>query len=507
MHILTLKLNTTQSDRYEIDRRFRALSHVNNVLVSHAIKLLVQLKYDPVYQEALKAYRPLCRLNKKDLTSAQKKDKRYHAKVMKGIRAEIGLTEYDFMAYIKVCGRQFRKLLSSQQIQKEASRVWTGVERVLFSDGKQLHYKPFREFRTISGKTNLNGARFDADTYSVKWLGLKLSCKLPKKAQDLHYVKETLDHKVKYWEIKRMAFPNGSHYYVSIVLDGEAPKKLNQVGYDVMGIDPGTSTISGVSDHTVMLKELAPDIGKYNKRILNLQQHIDFLRRKTNPGRFNEDGTVKRGRGSWNISNHCSKLYQKLRYEYRRKAAYIKQSHEKLCNELLQSSDFFVTEQMNWKALQKRSKQPTTRQTKPSSIKQKDGIAKRVYKFKRKKRFGRSLNNRAPAMFLSILKRKAKQYDGYYLEVNTQTYKASQYDHTTGTCTKVPLSKRFKNIGGKTVQRDLYSAFLIGHPNVSFDAPDREQCIKDFDHFVKLQNNLIHELKEQHISMKACFGF
>ena len=48
------------------------------------------------------------------------------------------LSEYSFQAYIKVCAKQFRKCLSSQQVQKEATRVWHGVEDVLYGNGKEI---------------------------------------------------------------------------------------------------------------------------------------------------------------------------------------------------------------------------------------------------------------------------------------------------------------------------------------------------------------------------------
>ena len=62
---------------------------------------------------------------------------------------------------------------------------------------------------------------------------------------------------------------------------------------------------------------------------------------------------------------------------------------------------------MNFQALQKRAKE-TKRQEKKTEVKQKDGTVKVIQKYKRKKRFGRSINRRAPARFLLELKRKAE---------------------------------------------------------------------------------------------------
>ena len=40
MHTVRLLLDTTKYDEYIINRRFHAVSHIHNVLVKHAMKLL-----------------------------------------------------------------------------------------------------------------------------------------------------------------------------------------------------------------------------------------------------------------------------------------------------------------------------------------------------------------------------------------------------------------------------------------------------------------------------------
>lgn len=57
MHTLQLRLKTTAYDRQEIPRRFYALSHIHNVLVKHAKKLLCQLEHNKEYQGMLTEYR------------------------------------------------------------------------------------------------------------------------------------------------------------------------------------------------------------------------------------------------------------------------------------------------------------------------------------------------------------------------------------------------------------------------------------------------------------------
>ena len=166
MHTVRLLLATTRYDETVIEKRFHAISHIHNVIVKHAQKRLKRLSYDAEYQSLKAEYKKLL---KKDTLSIEEKTRR---KLISRQMAEIirthGLSEYAFQSYIKVCGKQFRKCLSSQQIQKESTRVWKGVEAVLYGNGKELHFKKYRDFHTICGKTNTNGAKFQKESCFIQ---------------------------------------------------------------------------------------------------------------------------------------------------------------------------------------------------------------------------------------------------------------------------------------------------------------------------------------------------
>jgi len=509
MHTLRLLLNTTEYDESVIDKRFHALSHIHNVMVKRARKLLIRLQHDKTYQAYLSEYKELIKKSAKGkkLSKGESSRKKELSVFMSKIRLDMGLSEYGFHSYIKICARQYRKCLSSLQVQKEVTRVWRGVEKILFGDGKELHFKKFMDFHTISGKNNTNGIKFDRSTLSVEWLGLNINCKCSRKASGIDYLYEALFSDISYCEIERKMFPNGWHYYVVVYLKGDAPRKIREVGNNLMGIDPGTSTIAGYSDTKAVLTELAPACKKYNTQIERISRRLDASKRASNPNKYNPDGTIKKGnRDKWVFSKTYFRSRWKLKSLYRQKAAYTKQSHEELCNRLLADSNTFVIESMTYKGLQRKS-QKIERNDRLSDIRQKDGTIRQIYKYKRRKRFGRSLNNRAPAMFLTILERKSVFYGGQVFKINTQSFRASQYDHITDTYTKVPLSQRDKDIGGYKVQRDLYSAFLISCTDGKLKHPDRDKCIYGFEHFLKLHDELIDSMMQDNISMKQCFGF
>lgn len=506
---MTLLLGTTKSDRHVLEQRFYAMNHLHNVMAKHARKLLIRLEHDHDYQDALKEYISLSKLSKP--SKQQKARKSDLGLILKNIRIELGLTDYSFQAYLAVSAKRYKKLVSSQQVQKEASRVWKAVEKYLFGNGKEVHFRRCRDMDTIGGKSNLNGVRFDKENLMISWLGMELKCILPRQENSRDYVYEALSPEVSYCEIERKMFPNDWHYYVIVYLKGNAPGKMegNAIpdSKNVTGVDIGTSTVATVSDTIATLEELAPDSMKYNKRIRKLQDKMNRSRRASNPDKYNEDGTINRdNHDKWKFSNTYLRDRDKLKFLYRQKSAYTKQSHERMCNRLIQDSVNFIVEDMDFSALQRRAKK-TEHQNKVSDVKKKDGTIVKIRKYKRRKRYGRSMNNRSPSMFITILEKKAWQYGGNVYRVDTKSFKATQYNHSTDTYTKIPISQRSKMIDGYEVQRDLYSAYLLKNSNEELTHTDRERCIYGFRQFIRLHDSLIADMKANGISMKQCFGF
>lgn len=511
MHTVRLLLKLTEYDRQILGKRFHAVSHIHNVLVKHAKKQLQKLYNDQEYVSRKTEYTVLLKKEKdkekKTKLSRQEKElKKQLSAEMNQIIKDLGLSEYGFQAYIKICGEMYSKCLSSQQVQKEATRVWSGVRDVLYGNGNEIHFKKYRDFDTVCGKSNQNGVRFYKDGFITEWMGLSMKCRIPKNND---YIMEALKSDISYCEIQRKMFPNGWHYYVVLYLKGNAPEKITQNGNtgNVTGIDIGTSTIAAVSDDLLMLKELAPKCHEYNIKIKKVSKHMDLSLRALNPGKYRPDGTIDRNNHDrWVYSRTYLKNRDLLKTLYRKKSAYIKQSHEEMIKELIRDSSFFVVEKMSFRGLQKKAKK-TERSEKTSDIRQKDGTTKQIHKYKRKKRFGKSLNNRAPAEFIEILTKKAELYGGAVYKVDAIKFKASQYDHVSDTYTKHSIHDRERNIDGNTVQRDLYSAFLLKNTDNNLEHADRDKCIYEFTRFLKQHDKLITEMKHQNISMKQCFGF
>ena len=157
MHVLRLRLKTTETDKKEIDKRFRIVAHLHNVMVKEAIRRLNRLKQDSDYQNAKETYKSV--ISKQNRTADERRQLSEAKKTMKDCISRYSLKKNDFRFYLKVCGRQFKKSVSSQQVQVEAERVFKGVEKVLYKGGKRIHFKKQRDFSTIGGSSNVNYPR------------------------------------------------------------------------------------------------------------------------------------------------------------------------------------------------------------------------------------------------------------------------------------------------------------------------------------------------------------
>ena len=178
----------------------------------------------------------------------------------------------------------------------------------------------------------------------------------------------------------------------------------------------------------------------------------------------------------------------------RKQAAALKQSHEMTANDIIAMGNEIYVEDMNFKALQKRKKETT---------KSVNG------KFHRKGRFGKSIKSHAPAMLISIIKRKLSYQNKELYKVNTKEFRASQYNHITDEYVRKKLGKRSNLIGNVKIQRDLYSAFLLMNSDVELQHTDRQLCMDTFHNFKELHNRYMNQLVSQYnsgIVFPSCMG-
>ena len=296
------------------------------------------------------------------------------------------------------------------------------------------------------------------------------------------YAKEALKgglESIRVISIIRRCIRGKNKYYLQLTIAGEKPQKGRTLGRGNVGIDIGPSTIAVSSLHGVYFDKLANKSDNVEHQLYLINRKLDRSRRANNPQNYNADGTIKRGvRLVWK-KDKDAKRYSSLksirRELYRKQAAIRKLQHLEMANTLLTQGDTFIVENNPIDAWVRRAKETT---------KTKSG------KNRCKKRYGKSVANHSPALFVSILENKVRSLGGQFLRVDIHNA-ASQFDFTNGEFTKHEVSERSISLSnGHTHQRDLLAAFNLQHLHAVSDENkkyDIEQMQADYPIFCRLE--------------------
>ena len=492
--VLELELSLNPHERKLVKKKLNIGRQIYNACLGEALKRLHKIQNDKNYQISLVSLKKLnSEINSfknKKLSKEQRNllkqlniQKTSLQSELKDIELSYGYSEYQLHAWSVKCRQHFKGQIGASEIQKLATRAFQAIEKLRYHKAERVYFKKYDELISIENKSNKQGLRWKDG--KVLWGKLALDVVISKK--DV-YAQEALKSKIKYIRIVPKVIRGKERFYVQFIQEGYPPvKKYKMIGptNERVGIDPGTSTMSITSKTFVSIEELAPEIAVDEKKLRRIQRAMDRSRRTTNPQNFNTDGTVIKGRKIWKQSNRYKKLAAKRKELYRKITAKRKLSHETLANKIIAIGLDVRVEKMNYKGLQRKAKQITTN--------------KKNGKINKKKRFGKSLSNRAPSMFLSILERKLNYYGQELKKADTKSLKASQFNHKTGEYNKKELSERWMMIDGKKVQRDLYSSFLIANTNDELDAVDIDQANSWYDKFLELHDIEVDRLKQSNI--------
>ena len=412
--------------------------------------------------------------------------------------------------------------------------IWHACEKVLYDNGKRLHFRKRHDLPIIRAKQPDRGITVKVKDgtlqFSIDGIG-RFGVSIPsddrflrdEQAALLSFLSDpgiegvNVKHMMETGELLPVFRPcyaalkcerirGRNRVYVQVtVADSPVPKFRRDgsprytYGKGRVGCDNGSQSFAAVSENAVLLENLAERDFHSTRRSFrkecSLQQKIDRSIRAMNPERFNPDGTPKKIRGPYRKSRHARRLLYLL-HEQKRKDSYSRlYAVQTDANRLRSLGDELVIEPGNAKALQRRSKKPAEKANKTITVKTKDGSVKSVRKNKRKKRFGRSILYRCPGAFQAELKKK---FGTGYHEV-ARMFRASQYDHVQDSYIKKKLSERWHHLpDGTDVQRDIYSAFLLYCSNHDYTAPDREICLARFDHFYRLHGKTIQSIINRH---------
>ena len=465
-----------------------------------------------------KRYRKLKVLYGKAGRNNDKALKSHLSAQMKAMQEKHGVSwDYCRRAMIPI-GKKYS--LSSVFALTRAEDIWKGVEKVLYADGKMLHFSKRGELPILRAKQiersitikNIDGRlvlscssisfspiisdRFGEDEVNAVLHYLNHGDEIDAEAvRTFHEKDKILDtYRPCYASLKCEEIRGRLRVFIHLTIEGKAKPKFSmdgsprhKYGRGVVGCDIGTQTIAYTSDKECGLRNLAERgeaiTGSERKERILLRK-LDRSRRAMNPDNYNEDGTVKNGPKKWKCSKNYLEDKQRLKKLRRKNSINRHLAIREDVNHMRSLGDVFITEPRNAKRLMTKTKETT--------------INENTGKMNRKKRFGKSIRNRCPGYFQSQAEMKFTLTGGRYIEV-PYGYRASQYDHTSGEYVKRKLSQRLFSLSdGTAVQRDLYSSFLLY--NASFDDTgeliiDGMRCAKSFTSINRMHEEEIERIR------------
>ena len=138
------------------------------------------------------------------------------------------------------------------------------------------------------------------------------------------------------------------------------------------------------------LAERSPRSLDMERKLANLQRYMDRSKRATNQQNFDEKGRIKKGRKTWRFCARYFKAKAKVKELHRKAAVNSKLAHNEEINRLRSYGDVLYIEPMKFKQLQQKTKEAQKDET--------------TGQWKRRQRFGKSIQNRSPGYFLSRVK-------------------------------------------------------------------------------------------------------
>jgi len=504
-HILELEVKVDDQQKYRMLKINEHLRLIHNTVLGEVLKKYRQMIRTKRYQRLIKAYRAN--------TLTQQKSKSLFNKLQ---------NDFDVtFTFVRKYGEWLRKYKFNNPDAVTTLSVceiaWSSMEKLIFKGARRVRFYKKNEFIVFQGKQANRSIIFKDDFVTH----MRMNFPIIIKRDDL-FVEETISLIKKYignqnklddqliddYDNKRTLsstyrirnnrivikqIRGKLRFYLQMALEGNPVPKRNkdgsfrhQLGVGRVGIDIGTQTKAIVSNDKVYLKNLAirAERTKVDERKeFLIQRYLDRSRRATNPDKFDQKGRFINSKKPWIFSNRYLKAREKL-CELRRKNAVNRElSHNEGVNYIRSLGDEVIVEKMNFRSLQRRAKETT--------------INENTGRFNSKRRFGRSISNKSPGYFIAQAKERFEATGGIVKEVDTWSFKASQYCHKRKDFIKKKLSERWHKFPNKSkVQRDLYSAFLLFCSNEDLKSTNQKLCEKKFATFKQKHDDFIQKTKD-----------
>jgi transposase len=417
--VCELPLFVSSTDERALSVRFDVARQVYNACLSETLRRLDLMRESKEYQAARKLPR-----GAKGSPAAKAR-----AIAFRAVNQRFRFREYDLHAWAAehIKHEWLGEHLDINTVQKIATRAFQAAQAHAVGKHGRPRFKGRYQLDSLEGKSNGAGIRWRDD--HVEWSGLNLPAIVDPKDK---VIAHGLHSRVKYVRLVRRRLNGTPRYFAQLVCEGVPYRKeKNTIGQGVVGLDIGPSTIALVAPdaQVAALEVFCGELRSRQKAIRRLQRKVDRKCRANNPDNYNADGTAKKGVKLWRKSARQRKVGAELSELHRQQAAHRQSLHGRMVNRVLRLGNVIKLEKVSYRSFQRN--------------------------------FGKSVNFRAPGMFVNELKRKAESAGAEVNEFPTRTTRLSQVCHNCGTVESKSLSVRWHICEcGIVAQRDLYSAFL-----------------------------------------------
>lgn len=333
------------------------------------------------------------------------------------------------------------KGLHSDIKQTLACDLWRAYSNWRFADGGRPRFKSAgRGLHSLRGKKSITGIIWKPETRTVVFSGHALGTRI--KSKDWYArqaladpIDPTKPRKVRYCIIVRRRIRGKTRWYVQLYLEGNPPVRIIPCpDQRLLGIDPSMCNVTIMTEEGLtMTIRTAPKAEDRQDEIRRIQRRMDRSRRAMNPGNYEADGKIKKGRLQWKYSNAYKRDRDVLADIHRIKAATRKCEHGRIQNILLQTAGIIRIEKNDWKAMQK-------------------GL------------FGRSVGKGAPSEFVSKFVSKAERAGVTTQMIDPKVFRPSQHTAVGDKYIKHELWERRVPLGGSPdfyMDRDAAAALNI----------------------------------------------
>ena len=447
--VTEIPLIVNSVDNRELEARFHAGQQLFNAVLGEAMVRMGLVRNSELYQQAKKL--------KGDDNKARRK------KLFEEARKLHRFSDFELQSFAVMTANRsswIANKLDSNTIQKLATRAFKAVEKLLFGKAKKIRFKTFDRFKSVEGKTNKQGLRWNfrqkkreetigkksdyrnkikCSEYVLSWSGLELE---PVIDWFDPVIAHGLNSTIKYCRLVWRRLNGKKRWFLQLINKGlPYQKPKNYVTEGLVGLDLNISNIAFVADNKAGLLPFADKVPMFEKEIKVTQRKMQRTQRLHNPHNYEHDfekkvgnktvvkkGKVRKGKKKWNNSKNYLKLRHNKADLERRKSSYAKSSNRGLVNEILRHGNSFKTEKISIKAWQNR--------------------------------YRKAISAKCPGFFQFELTRKAENAGGQLIKFSTKKTALSQ-THLDGSRIKKSLRERIhEDVTGVRMHRDIFSAYL-----------------------------------------------